>query len=110
MKIKLLRQNQTVIVEQDRDKKTGKIKRKRHYDNTYLTTLQTDTTSDKSAEWLADYVVRVILQQDDYHNLTLVCDDVSGYWTIKFTVMEFVSPDLVELEVDTDDINRYITA
>ena len=110
MKIKLLRQNQTVIVEQRRDKKTGKVSRIRHYDNTYLTTLQTDTTSDKSAEWLADYVVREVLQQDDYGNLTLVCDDVSGYWTLKFTVWEFVSPDFVELEVDTDDINRYITA
>lgn len=110
MKVSLLRANQTVIIEQQRSKSNKTQTRIRHYDNTYLTTLPTENTTDKSAEWLADYVLNEILQQPDYYNLSLVCDDISGIWTIKFTVNEFIKPEFVQIDVDTDDIERYIKA
>lgn len=103
--ITLLRQNQTVIIEQKRDKRNAVQKRVRHYDNTYVTTLPTES-SVETAEWTARYFLESILGYD-YDNLQLVCDDMTGYWTLKFTSYQFVMAKYIEVSINIEDISNF---
>ncbi|MDE6788949.1 MAG: hypothetical protein K2J47_06470 [Ruminococcus sp.] len=100
--ITLLRQNQTVIIEQKRDKRNAVQKRVRHYDNTYVTTLSTESSVD-TAEWTVRYFLESVLGYD-YDNLQLVCDDMTGYWTFKFTTYQFVTAEYIEVSLNIEDI------
>lgn len=103
--ITLLRQNQTVIIEQKRDKRNAVQKRVRHYDNTYVTTLPTKSGIE-TAEWTARYFLESILDCD-YDNLQLVCDDMTGYWSLKFTSYQFVTAEYIEILINIEDVEDF---